>query len=175
MKRTAAAVLLCSSILAGCGGKSSSPTTTVAPIGQSAKPVATTQAGLRRLAAQLGHPIYWLGPQANRTYELTRTTDDRIFVRYLPHDVPVGIRQALFTIVGTYPVPNALHVLRQLAGKAGEKSFSAPKHGFAVFNRAHPTNVYLAYPGSNLEIEVFDPSLARARTLVASGRVVPVG
>ena len=31
----------------------------------------------------------------------------------------------------------------------------------AIYNRSTPTNVYFAYPGSNLQIEVFDPSPSR--------------
>ena len=91
-----------------------------ATTGQAAGPEATTADKLRALSVELGHPIYWAGPLPNRTYELTRTSDDRIFIRYLPHGVPVGIRQAAFTIVGTYPVPNAYKVLQGLAKKPGE-------------------------------------------------------
>jgi hypothetical protein len=33
------------------------------------------------------HPVYWAGPRPSYTYELTRTSDGRIFVRYLPTGV----------------------------------------------------------------------------------------
>jgi len=66
-------------------------------------------------------------------------------------------------------------VLRQLAKKQGETSFSAPHDGVAVYEAAHPTNVYVAYPGSNLQIEVFDPNPEHARALITSGDVKPVG
>jgi hypothetical protein len=35
--------------------------------------------------------------------------------------------------------------------------------------------VYLAYPDVDLQIEVFDPTGGRARQLVTSGQIVPVG
>ena len=142
--------------------------------GQAAGPAATTTAKLRALSVELGHPIYWAGAVPNSTYELTRTSDDRIFIRYLPHGVPVGIRQASYTIVGTYPVPNAYKVLQGLAKKPGESTFSAPVGGFAVYSTAQPTNVYLAYPGSNVQIEVYDPSPQRARRLITSGQVAAI-
>jgi hypothetical protein len=142
--------------------------------GQAIGPTATTTDKLRELSVELGHPVYWAGPVPDRTYELTRTSDDRIFIRYLPSGVPVGIRQAAYTIVGTYPVTSAYKVLQGLAKKPDESSFSAPAGGFAVYSTSQPNNVYLAYPGSNLQIEVYDPSPQRARELITSGQVAPV-
>lgn len=147
------------------------PTTTTAEIG----PVAASPAALRALADEAGHPVYWIGPRPNRTYELTRTSSGRIFIRYLPPDVRVGNRTARFTIVGSYPVENAIDVLRDLSEQSGERSASVPGGGLAVYSTSSPSNVYLAYPGSDVQIEVFDPSAARALRLATSGRVVPVG
>ena len=138
-------------------------------------PVAASQDRLRQLASEEGHDIYWVGPEDNTTYELTRTSAGRIFVRYLPKGVPVGVDKADYTIVGTYPVPNATSVLQGLAEKSGENKLSVPNGGIAVYSSSQPTNIYVAYPGSNLQIEVFDPSAERAQRLVTSGRVEPVG
>ena len=136
--------------------------------------VSATPGRLHDLSVEVGRPIYWLGPQEGGTYELTRTTLDRIYVRYLPTHVPVGTKDAKYPLVGTYPVDNAYGVLKQLATTAGEKSFTAPKGGVAVYSTDRPTNVYLAYPGSDVQIEVYDPSAEHARELITSGRVVPV-
>ena len=129
---------------------------------------------LRALSVAVGHPIYWAGPAVDTTYELTRTPSGRIFVRYIPTGIPVGIANASFTIVGTYPVSNAYKVLHRLAKKGGETSFEAPRGGFAVYAKSASTNIYVAYPGQNLQIEVYDPSPKRARSLITSGRVAPV-
>jgi hypothetical protein len=137
-------------------------------------PVAATPDRLRELSVEAGRPIYWLGPQDDATYELTRTPNDRIFVRYLPADAPVGTTEAKYPLVGTYPVVNAYDVLKELAKAGGESSFTAPKNGFAVYSTEHPTNIYLAYPESDVQIEVFDPSAVHARELITSGQVVPV-
>lgn len=142
--------------------------------GASVGPAAATPARLRALSVQEAHPVYWAGPKPNTTYELTRTSNGRIFVRYLPRGVPVGIRKATYAIVGTYPVPNAMKVLQDLAKKPGETSLAAPVGGFAVYDTAQPTNVYLAYPGSNLQIEVFDPSPQRALRLITTGLIAPI-
>ena len=49
-----------------------------------------------------------------------------------------------------------------------------PGGGIAAVNPRFPRSVYLAYPGSDYEIEVFDPSLAHARQLVTSGQIIAV-
>ena len=167
----AIAVAFVAWLLVRGGDSNTTPSTTT---GQAVGPVATSEDELRSLSDELGHPLYWAGPIPDRTYELTRTSDNRVFIRYLPKGVPVGIRQAAYTIVGTYPVENAYKVLQTLAKKPDESSFSAPSDGFAVYSTTQANNVYLAYPGSNLQIEVFDPSAERARSLITSGRVGPV-
>jgi hypothetical protein len=141
---------------------------------QAIAPVAATPERLRALSVDIGRPIYWVGPVANTTYELRRTSQDQIYVRYLPQGVPVGTGRASYTIVGTYPVQDAHGVLEELASKSGESSFTAPRGGLAVYSTSRPTNVYLAFPGSNEQIEVYDPSAAHARELITSGQVTPV-
>lgn len=152
-------------------GTTTTQTATAPEIG----PVAATPAALRALSDQAGHPIYWIGPRPRRTYELTRTSSGRIFIRYLPPGAEVGNKRADYTIVGTYPVSDALEVLQELSKKAGEKSVSAPGGGLAVYSTTAPNNVYVAFPGSDVQVEVFDPRAKRALRLVTSGRVAPVG
>jgi hypothetical protein len=165
----ALAVALVVWLVAVRGGGSSKPK--IATI----SPRAATPDRLRGLAKDVGHPIYWAGPAENVTYELTETSSGRIFVRYLPKGVPVGTSRSGYTIVGTYPVDNAYDVLNGLARKSGESSFPAPRGGFAVFGKTTATNIYLAYPDEkNVQIEVYDPSPKRARSLIDSGRIAPV-
>ena len=151
-------------------GTTTEQTTTTAAIG----PVAATPAAIRALSDEVGHPIYWIGPRPNRVYELTRTSSGRVFIRYLPPNVRVGNRAASFTIVGSYPVEDALGVLQDLSEQEGEMSAAVPGGGLAVYSTSSPSNVYLAYPGSDVQIEVFDPSAERALRLATSGRVLPV-
>jgi hypothetical protein len=138
------------------------------------QPTAASPDRLRSLAKDVGHPVYWAGPAAGTTYELTETQSGRIYIRYLPTGVPVGTNSARYTIVGTYPVDGAYNVLNQLARTSGKSSFPAPRGGFAVYADSTPTNIYLAFPGKNVQIEVYDPSPRRARDLITSGQVAPV-
>jgi len=167
----AALVALVVWLLVRGGGSGSSDQPAAEPIA----PESASPAQIRDLSVEIGRPIYWLGPEQDRVYELQRTAQDRIYVRYLPSGVSVGTRSAAYPLVGTYPVPGAYDVLKSLAKTSGESSFAAPRGAIAVFSDSRPTNIYLAYPGSDVQIEVYDPSPAQARSLVASGRVVPVG
>ena len=128
---------------------------------------------LKALAASLGQPIYWAGSMPDVTYELTRLSDGKIYVRYLPAGVSVGAPKAYLT-VGTYPVRNAYRVTREAGSGANAVKIAVGGGAIGVYNREHATNVYLAYPGSKFQIEVFDPKPGEARRLVASESITPV-
>jgi hypothetical protein len=127
---------------------------------------------LRALPEKLGHSVYWAGPRAGVTYELTLTDSGRIFVRYLPATAPVGT-SARYLFVATFPLRNAYTAVRNAARQSDATPLSV-KSGAAFFSRSSPTNVYLAFPGSNYEIEVFDPDPQRAQELVRSGQIKPI-
>jgi hypothetical protein len=137
-----------------------------------------TAASIQRLnafASSVGHPIYWAGSQPRFTYELSKTKDGRVYIRYLPPGAEVGNPNANYLTVGTYPQRNAFSTLRATAKKQGVATISVGAGGLAFQYKTRPTSVYLAYPGSDYQIEVFDPSPARALQLVKSGQVKPVG
>lgn len=141
---------------------------------QAKGPIAATSASLAALAASLGHPVYWVGPRANVTYELTQTADGRTYVRYLPGGTPVGAAGGYLTI-GTYPMKNAFAVTRRTGNAPGTVRLTLPNGGIAVYSKHQPTNIHLAYPGADFQVEVYDPSASAPRKLVAGGLVAPVG
>jgi len=135
---------------------------------------AVTPAQLRTIPQESGLELYWAGRRAGFTYELTRTTDGNTFVRYLPAGVPVGAEQPNYLTVGTYPRRRALQGLRRLARRQDSVSFALPRNGLGVYSRARPTSVYLAFPGEDVQVEVFDPNAQRARRLARNGRIRPI-
>jgi hypothetical protein len=137
--------------------------------------VPATAQSLRNLAGSVGHPVYWAGPRRDLKYELTQTTDGRIYIRYLPREVAIGDRRGGYLIVATYPVQNAFKAVQTAARENGAHTITLPSGGLAVYNDSSPSNVYFALPGSNYQIEVYDPNAARARSLVTSGRITPIG
>ena len=171
-------------LVRGHDSSSSTPTTiTPTPPARqtTSKPTAPTlvtaasPAKLHALSNRSKRPIYWAGRKPNVTYELTRTADGRIFVRYLPKGVRVGERNRAYPFVATYPVQNAYKAVKTAAKESGAVTFKAPGGGLAVYNQSAPKNVYLAYPGSSYQVEVFDPHPGRARKLVRSGAIHAVG
>ena len=145
--------------------------TSTSPIPKDSKALPVSLKGLHALAS-LGIQIYWIG-QRQSAYELTKTADNRVFIRYLPGGAKVGSKKQFLTI-GTYPVKDAFATTRRLAGLSSSVKVATGKGGVAYYRSDAPTNVFLAYPGVKYRIEVYDPSPGRARDLVASSQVVAV-
>jgi hypothetical protein len=137
--------------------------------------VAVSVGELRSLQASLRRPVYWAGSKSGFQYELTKTSQGQLYVRYLPAGVDVGDAQARFLTVGTYPQAKAFARLQAAARARGAVTVPIRGRGLAFYNKRRPTSVYFTYPGANYQVEVYDPSPALARSLVASGRVRPVG
>jgi hypothetical protein len=130
---------------------------------------------LKELAVRLRHPVYWAGPEAEYTYELTQTRDGSVYIRYLPRGVPVGKRRPDYLTIGTYPQRDALQILKTTAARNRTPTISLGTRGLAYVDPQHSTSVFLAYQGVDLQIEVYDPSPTRARRLVTSDQIRPVG
>lgn len=123
--------------------------------------------------AAVGYPVYWLGPQADAQYELTVITDGRTYVRYLPPNEEAGTANA-YPTVGSYAQADAVDVLERLSKRQGSETI--PLGGGAVaLEGGDDTSVYLAYPGQDTQIELFDPEPGRALEQARSGAVVPLG
>ena len=156
--------VLGAALLAGCG---SSDSTT------DSGAVSATPTTLKTLAQSLGQPIYWVGPRAHVTYERTTLASGRILVRYLPDGTKVGTSEP-FLSVGTYTLPNAYAATQRAASKPGAVRIKVSTSAIAFSTKAHPLNVWLTYPGSRYQIEVFDPTPGKARQLVEAGDVARV-
>jgi hypothetical protein len=138
--------------------------------GENGRPAAASPAQLLELARSLGHPIYWLGRQPGATIEVTHTSGDNTYVRYLTGGARVGDPRPHFVTVGTYLRGSALGGLLQVSSRPGHAQLKIAGGGLAVTSTGS-TSVYLAYPGSDYQIEVYAPSAAQALSLVRSGRV----
>jgi hypothetical protein len=142
------------------------------PLPKDSKALPISVKGLKTIAA-LGIRIYWVGEKPGSTYELTKTADNRIFIRYLPGGVPVGSDKEYLTIA-TYPVKNAFAVTGKLAAKSSSVRIGIGKDDVAFYDRDTPTNVLVAHRDSAYQIEVYDPSPARAQRIVATREVSAV-
>ena len=138
-------------------------------------PALVSQAQLESLAGSLDHPLYWAGPKKGYSYELTRLTGDRTYVRYLPTGVRAGDPRASYLVVGTYAQPGSFANLKRASKQKGTVSLGIPGDGLAIFSPAKPTSVYFGYPGKGYQVEVYSPSGQTARSLVLAGKITPVG
>lgn len=130
-------------------------------------------ASLREAAAAQDTPIYWAGLTADTELELSQPSADRTYVRYLPSGVEAGDPQPFLT-VGSYRYEDPTGTLHSRGNQPGGVLASAPGGGVVYFDRNDPKSVYLAYPDTEVEIEVFAPEFKEALQLVTDGRIVPV-
>jgi hypothetical protein len=151
---------------------SSTPaTTTKGPVATGHAAVGLSASGLRTLARTVKQPIYWDGPKRGYIYELTRLSDGRIYVRYLPPGVKVGDKRGIFLIIVTYPFPGALSAIKKVSNGKG---IEIPGRGLALVDATYPKSVHVAYPGIDYQVEVYDRSPKRSLEVATSGKVQPV-
>lgn len=156
--------------IGGCGDGGSSVTPTES---HGTEPIALSASGLSTLAAAIPDPVYWVGMQAERMYELSQTADGKSYVRYLPPGVKAGDSRTVLT-VGTYPLEDAYAATESASKQEGSVAIPVPGDAVAFHGEGSDTNAYVAFPGSDFQIEVYDPIPGQARRLVEQGAVEPV-
>ncbi len=156
----------------GCGGSDSDSAASQSASSGAAEIVSPDS--LRETASAGPAVIYWAGEQEGTELELSRPDEDRTYVRYLTDNAEAGDERADFLTVSTYAQPNAVAVLHRQSKRSGGTIGHAPGDATVYYDREDPGSVYLAYPGSSVEVEVYDPSFERALRLVNSGQIVAV-
>jgi hypothetical protein len=64
--------------------------------------------------------------------------------------------------------------LRKQGREPGGVLGTAPGGAVVYFDQAKPLSVYVAFPGVDAQIEVYDPRFRQALQLVNAGQIVPV-
>src|SRR5262245_3997103 len=154
-------------LIGSCGSDDDSASSTVAP------EIVDADA-LKERAEDQESPIYWAGEQEGTEIELSVPEEGRTYVRYLTEGTEVGAPTPDYLTVGTYAFAQPIPALEELATKPGGVQRSAADGGIVYFNRDVPNSVYLAFPGQEVEIEIYDPDPARAKELATTGAIVPV-
>jgi len=127
---------------------------------------------LRDAAAEQDTPVYWAGERVGTELELSQPDEDRVYVRYLTGGAKAGDPRPDFLTVGTYANPKAVAALQRQGREPGGVLGEAPGGATVYFSRTQPESVYLAYPGTDVEIEIYDPNFKRALQLANSGQIV---
>lgn len=146
-------------------------TSAAAPTLQTGVPTVLSETQLRAFGRAQAFPVYWAGPQANRRYEVTRTANGRIYIRYLTPSAEPGTREARFLTVGTYPGTNAYGALQTVARRPGSFKVRTQSGALVVWATANPRSVYFSFPAAKFQVEVYAPEKGRAKSLVLDGRI----
>ncbi|MFZ9702550.1 MAG: hypothetical protein ACO3BG_05835 [Candidatus Nanopelagicales bacterium] len=146
-------------------------TSTEARTGQ----MALSEQELKSVVMNLNSVIYWAGPLENAKYTLNVDEAGAAFIRYLPNGEGANDTEKKYLTVATYKVNAAFDAVKA-AGNEQDGIGLITADGAAVYyNKNSASNVYLAYPGQDLQIEVFDPTPGRALQLVnTTGLLKPV-
>ena len=119
--------------------------------------VSLTESELVDAVKQLGVDVYWAGPVKNAKYTLAVPADGQAYVRYLPNGQGIEDTKPNYVVIATYTTADAF-TATQAAGNTSNGMTFVNSEGAAVYyNKDAPTNVYVAYPNLNYQIEVFDP------------------
>lgn len=134
--------------------------------------IALSEAELKSAVSRLGSTVYWVGPLKDAKYALDVNEAGATFVRYLPNGEGIDDTAKKYLIIATYRV-NAAYDAVRAAGNEQDGIGLMTADGAAVYyNKNATTNVYMAFPGQDLQIEVFDPSPGRALQLVNTSGLV---
>jgi hypothetical protein len=139
------------------------------------EPAVVTASELSEFAAERSTPIYWLGERGDHSYELTDSSSGRVYIRYLTDGADAGDDRADFVTVATYSADNGVAALHEAASEEDGAKLGKTNDGAVLLvDPASPNNAHLAYPGANLQIEVYSPVPGEALRLAARGAVRPI-
>jgi hypothetical protein len=151
--------------LCGCGSSGDSVSLTAG------EPALVSASQLTEFAADADGPIYWLGERLGSRYELTETAKGRIYVRYLRGDAKAGDPHSSFITVATYPSEDGVAKLRQAADAQDGAELGRAGDGAVLLADPSATSAYLAYPGGDVQVELYSPEPGQARRLAVAGAV----
>lgn len=135
-------------------------------------PTIVTAAQLKQFASD-HYPMYWAGNRPDTQIELTVTSKDAIFVRYLPKDAKAGGQRPYLT-VATYGDIDGYTALT--AAKKRVASVVQGQNGavIAVFN-SRPNSTYFSFKNAGFQVEVFSPKKGESKRLTDDGSIKLVG
>jgi hypothetical protein len=137
------------------------------------EPQIVTVGELESFAEDADHDVYWIGERPDTEYELMESPEGRIFVRYLPlRDGPSS--NGLLT-VATYPIDDGAAALERTARQDDSKEIASSDDGAVVLiDRESEENAHLAYPGEDVQVEIFSPVPGEALRIAARDKVEPI-
>jgi hypothetical protein len=124
--------------------------------------VALSESELIDAVKKLGVDVYWAGPVKGAKYTLAVPADGQAYVRYLPNGQGLTDTKPNYVVIATYTTTNAFSATQAAGNQSNGVTFVNAEGAAVYYNKDTPTNVYVAYPNLNYQIEVFDPIAATA-------------
>lgn len=129
--------------------------------------VALTESELISAVKKLGVTVYWAGPVKGAKYTLSVPSDGQAYVRYLPNGEGLTDTNPNYVVIATYTTTNAFDATQSAGNTTNGITFINTDGAAVYYNKSTATNVYVAYPGKDFQIEVFDP-IAKTALEIAS-------
>jgi hypothetical protein len=133
-------------------------------------PQIVTRDELLAKAKSFGLATYWNGQMVGTQIELTITTQGQFYVRYLPEGVEVGSKDKYFTVASLYDA-NAYINVQNLAAQPGAKWRTYQTGATAAAASATDENIYFAYDGYPILVDVFTTNPDEGWALVDAGAI----
>jgi hypothetical protein len=129
--------------------------------------VALSEAELVNAVKELGVDVYWAGPVDGAKYTVSAPADGQVYIRYLPNGEGLNDTKANYVVIATYATPDAFTSTQSAGNQTNGVTFINTQGGAVFYSKDAPTNVYVAYPNIDFQIEVFSP-IAKTALDIAS-------
>ncbi len=119
--------------------------------------IALSEKDLIAAVKKLGIAAYWVGPVKGASYTISVPVDGQAYIRYLPNGQGLEDKNANYVVIATYTTTNAFAATQAAGNQSNGVTFINTEGAAVYYNKDTPTNVYVAYPNLNFQIEVFNP------------------
>jgi hypothetical protein len=119
--------------------------------------VSLTEKELISAVKQLGVDVYWAGPVEGAKYTLSAPAEGQVYVRYLPNGEGLTDTKANYVVIATYATSDAFTATQAAGNQTNGVTFISTQGAAVFYSKDAPTNVYVAYPNIDFQVEVFSP------------------
>lgn len=127
--------------------------------------VAMTQSQLVGLVNDEKISAYWAGPRVGYFYTLDNTVKNRSIISYVEANPPAEKAPLNTRLIATYYSKGAFTNSVLAAGKSGNTGFRNEDGSVVFYQATRKTDVYLAFPKSDYQIEIYDSTMGQALSL----------
>lgn len=125
---------------------------------------------LLSLTKDLGFVIYWNGEMPDTNLELTILAEGKVFVRYLPKEVPVGAAEPYFTVASYYD-PEGFAKIQNVGATAGAKLINYSGGAAAASASEADSNIYFGFDGYPALYNIYAPDPQVGWSALESGTI----